>query len=68
MYSFIKNNLYLFIAFITVSWAIINNIPSNEKTLTKYFFAQKDKNFISNQKNKLILEIITNICKSMKKL
>ena len=52
MYSFIKNNLYLFIAFITVSWAIINNIPTNEKTVTKYFFAQKDKNFITSQKNK----------------
>ena len=55
MYSFIKNNLYLFIAFITVSWAIINNIPVNEKTLTKYFFAQKDKNFITSQKNKVNL-------------
>ena len=55
MYSFIKNNLYLFIAFITVSWAIINNIPSNEKTLTKYFFAQKDKNFITRQKNEINL-------------
>ena len=55
MYSFIKNNLYLFIAFFTVSWAIINNIPANEKTLTKYFFAQKDKNFITSQKNKVNL-------------
>ena len=55
MYSFIKNNLYLFIAFITVFWAIINNIPINEKTVTKYFFAQKDKNFITNQKNKVNL-------------
>ena len=33
MYSFIKNNLYLFIAFITVFWAIINNIPINEKDI-----------------------------------
>ena len=55
MYSFIKNNLYLFIAFITVFWAIINNIPINEKTVTKYFFAQKDKNFITIQKNKVNL-------------
>ena len=55
MYSFIKNNLYLFIALITVSWAIINNIPINEKTVTKYFFAQKDKNFITIQKNKVNL-------------
>ncbi len=55
MYPFIKNNLYLFIAFITVSWAIINNIPTNEKTVTKYFFAQKDKNFITSQKNEVNL-------------
>ena len=55
MYLFIKNNFYLFIAFITVSWAIINNIPTNEKTITKYFFAQKDKNFITSQKNQLNL-------------
>ena len=55
MYSFIKNNLYLFIAFITVSWAIINNIPTNEKTKTKYFFAQKDKNFITSHKNEVNL-------------
>jgi len=49
MYSFIKNNIYLFIAFITVSWAIINNIPVNEKTVTKYFFAQKDKRLLCNE-------------------
>ena len=55
MYSFIKNNIYLFIAFITVSWAIINNTPVNEKTVTKYFFAQKDKNFITRQKNEINL-------------
>jgi len=55
MYLYIKNNFYLFIAFITVSWAIINNIPTNEKTITKYFFAQKDKNFITSQKNQLNL-------------
>ena len=55
MYLFIKNNFYLFIAFITVSWAIINNIPTNEKTITKYFFAQKDKSFITSQKNQLNL-------------
>ena len=55
MYLFIKNNFYLLIAFITVSWAIINNIPTNEKTITKYFFAQKDKNFITSQKNQLNL-------------
>ncbi len=51
MYSFIKNNLYLFIAFITISWAIINNVPTNEKSKTKYFFAQKDKNLITSQEN-----------------
>ena len=55
MYLFIKNNFYLLIAFITVSWAIINNIPTNEKTITKYFFAQKDKNFITSQKNQFNL-------------
>ena len=55
MYSFIKNNIYLFIAFITVSWAILNNISINEKTVTKFFFAQKDKNFITSQKNEVNL-------------
>lgn len=55
MYRLIKNNLYLLIAFITVSWAVINNIPTNEKTTTKYFFAKQDKNFITNQRNELNL-------------
>ena len=57
MYSFVKNNFYLFIAFFTVSWAIINNIPSNEgaTTNTKYLFAKEDENFITKQKNEINL-------------
>ena len=57
MYSFIKNNFYLFIAFFTVSWAIINNIPSNEgaTTNTKYLFAKEDENLITKQKNEINL-------------
>ena len=57
MYSFIKNNFYLFIAFFTVSWAIINNIPSNEgaTTNTEYLFAKEDKNLITKQKNEINL-------------
>ena len=55
MYSFIKNNFYLFIAFFTVSWAIINNIPSNEgaTTNTEYLFAKEDENLITKQKNEI---------------
>ena len=45
----------MFIALITVSWAIINNIPTDEKTETKYFFAKKDQNFITSQKNEVNL-------------
>lgn len=57
MYSFVKNNFYLFIAFFTVSWAIINNIPSNEgaTTNTKYLFAKEDENLITKQKNEINL-------------
>ena len=57
MYSFIKNNFYLFIAFFTVSWAIINNIPSNEgaTTNTEYLFAKEDENLITKQKNEINL-------------
>ena len=57
MYSFIKNNFYLFIAFFTVSWAIINNIPSNVggTTNTKYLFAKEDENLITKQKNEINL-------------
>ena len=57
MYSFVKNNFYLFIAFFTVSWAIINNIPSNEgaPTNTKYLFAKEDENLITKQKNEINL-------------
>ena len=57
MYSFIKNNFYLFIAFFTVSWAIINNIPSNEgaTTNTEYLFAKVDENLITKQKNEINL-------------
>ena len=58
MYSFIKNNFYLFIAFFTVSWAIINNIPSNEgaTTNTEYLFAKEDENLITKQKNEINLK------------
>ena len=57
MYSFIKNNFYLFIAFFTVFWAIINNIPSNEgaTTNTEYLFAKEDENLITKQKNEINL-------------
>ena len=57
MYSFIKNNFYLFIAFFTVSWAILNNIPSNEgaTTNTEYLFAKEDENLITKQKNEINL-------------
>ena len=57
MYSFIKNNFYLFIAFFAVSWAIINNIPSNEgaTTNTEYLFAKEDENLITKQKNEINL-------------
>ena len=57
MYSFVKNNFYLFIAFFTVSWAIINNIPSNEgaTTNTEYLFAKEDENLITKQKNEINL-------------
>ena len=57
MYSFIKNNFYLFIAFFTVSWAIINSIPSNEgaTTNTEYLFAKEDENLITKQKNEINL-------------
>ena len=57
MYSFIKKNLYLFISFFTVSWAIINNIPSNEgaTTNTEYLFAKEDENLITKQKNEINL-------------
>ncbi|MFL2802669.1 MAG: serine protease [Paracoccaceae bacterium] len=55
MYSFIKNNIYLIIAFITITWSIINNVPSDQKTNTTYIFAKKDENFITNQKNELNL-------------
>ena len=57
MYSFIKNNFYLFIAFFTVSWAIINNTPSNEgaTTNTEYLFAKEDENLITKQKNEINL-------------
>ena len=57
MYSFIKNNFYLFLAFFTVFWAIINNIPSNEgaTTNTEYLFAKEDKNLITKQKNEINL-------------
>ena len=58
MYSFIKNNFYLFIAFFTVFWAIINNIPSNEgaTTNTEYLFAKEDENLITKQKNEINLK------------
>ena len=57
MYSFIKNNFYLFIAFFTVFWAIINNIPSKEgaTTNTEYLFAKEDENLITKQKNEINL-------------
>ena len=57
MYSFLKNNFYLFIAFFTVLWAIINNIPSNDGTTTKteYLFAKEDENLITKQKNEINL-------------
>ena len=57
MYSFVKNNFYLFIAFFTVSWAIINNTPSNEgaTTNTEYLFAKEDENLITKQKNEINL-------------
>ena len=57
MYSFIKNNFYLFIAFLTISWAIINNIPSNEGATsnTEYLFAKEDENLITKQKNEINL-------------
>ena len=55
MYSFVKNNIYLIIAFITITWSIINNVPSDQKTNTEYIFAKKDENFITNQKNEVNL-------------
>ena len=55
MYSFVKKNIYLIIAVITITWSIINNVPSDQKTNTTYIFAKKDENFITNQKNELNL-------------
>ena len=51
---FIKNNFYLFIAFFTVSWAIINNIPSNEGATsnTEYLFAKERRRKLNNKTKK----------------
>ena len=51
MYSFIKNNIYLIIAFITITWSIINNVPSDQKTNTN-----KEESYLSQAIDMIDLE------------